>query len=84
MCKLESEQRHKETHLVDYPIGVNGRKYDVQAFEIGVMTKVKRQLQGIKGMNKRDELGELITCHMELLNYNLAKDYVESICNIYL
>jgi hypothetical protein len=41
MCKLESEQRHKETHQVDYPIGVNGRKYDVQAFEIGVMTKVK-------------------------------------------
>lgn len=29
MCKLESEQRHKEARLVDYPIGVNGRKYDV-------------------------------------------------------
>jgi hypothetical protein len=51
MCKLESEQGHKEAHLVNYPIGVNGRKYDVQAFEIGSNDQSKRQLQGIKRMN---------------------------------
>jgi len=48
-----------------------------------MMTQKERELYGI-GANEKDELGQLIAYCMKLLDYNLTKDYVESIHNFYL
>jgi hypothetical protein len=46
-----------------------------QAFEKGMMTKIEGEFQGIERWDKRDELGQLTTFHLELLKYNLVRDY---------
>jgi hypothetical protein len=49
-----------------------------------MMTQKERELYGIEGANEKDELRQLIAYCMKLLDYNLTKDYVETIHNFYL
>jgi hypothetical protein len=49
-----------------------------------MMTKKERELYDIEGANERDELGQLIAYCMKLLNYDVTKNYVESVHNFYL
>ncbi len=44
----------------------------------------RKGANGIEGANEKDELGQLIAYCMKLLDYNLTKDYVETIHNFYL
>ncbi len=49
-----------------------------------MVIKKKRELWGIKRMDEKYELRQLPTYNMQLLEYNLKRNNVEGICNVYL
>jgi hypothetical protein len=65
-------------------MGVNGRLNNKQIALKRVMIRKKRELWNIKGMDERYELIQLPTCNTKLLKYNLTRNNVEGICNVYL
>jgi hypothetical protein len=50
----------------------------------GVMTKMKWESYGIKGIDEKKKLGQLTTYYVTPLKYDHATSYVETVCNIYL
>jgi len=66
--------------LIDTNARLNNRQFALR----GVVTKEKRKLRSIKGIDKRYELKQLPTCNMQFLEYNLMGNNVEGICNVYL
>jgi len=50
----------------------------------GVITKEKRSLKGIKGINKWEKLKQLASHHLKLLEHGLKQDGVENIHYLHL